>query len=149
MSQNDLPWSGPCRFVLPLREAAPHFACRNARSAEAEGVGSAATSDDGNADLRFDTSTDLGTGFLPFFSRVGPWKSLVTSPDVGCHVLQSSGLQHALVQRLQPTLLCARVNVDSELAGSTGTTATFLLLLSCQTFFCCWFEVAIGLVLVP
>ena len=37
-------------FVLPLREAAAHFACRNARSAEAEMGGS----NDGNAHSSID-----------------------------------------------------------------------------------------------
>jgi hypothetical protein len=55
-------------FVLPLREAAAHFACRNVRSAEAEMGGS---SDDGNAHVSNDMSADLGTGFLPFFSEQG------------------------------------------------------------------------------
>jgi hypothetical protein len=36
-------------FVLPLREAAAHFACRNARSAEAELGGS---NDDGKMLIR-------------------------------------------------------------------------------------------------
>jgi hypothetical protein len=55
-------------FILQLREAAAHCACRNARSVEAEMGGS----DDGNAHATasIDTSTDfLGTGFLPFFSK--------------------------------------------------------------------------------
>jgi hypothetical protein len=54
-------------FVLPLREAAANFACRNARSAEAEMGGS----NDGNTRASIDTSTDIGTGFLPLFSQQG------------------------------------------------------------------------------
>ncbi len=54
-------------FVLPLREAAAHFACRNSRSAEAE-MGS---SNYGNTHSSIDMSTDLGIGFLPFFSKQG------------------------------------------------------------------------------
>ena len=52
-------------FVLPLREAAAHFTCRNARSAEPE-MGS---SNDGNTHSSIDISTDLGIGFLPFLSK--------------------------------------------------------------------------------
>jgi hypothetical protein len=54
-------------FVLPLREAAAHFACRNARSAEAEMGGFK----DGKTHSSIDISTDSGTGFLPFFIKQG------------------------------------------------------------------------------
>jgi hypothetical protein len=56
-------------FVLPLREASAHFACRNARSAEAEmGRGS----NDGNTHASIDmTHTDLGIKFLPFSNKQG------------------------------------------------------------------------------
>jgi hypothetical protein len=54
-------------FVLPLQEVAAHFASWNARSTEAEMGGS----DNGNACLSIAMSTELGTGFLPFFREPG------------------------------------------------------------------------------
>jgi hypothetical protein len=47
-------------FVLPLREAAAHFACRNAKSAEAPEMGGS------NDSSRLFA---LGTGIVPFFSK--------------------------------------------------------------------------------
>jgi hypothetical protein len=54
-------------FVLALREAAAHFACRNARFAEVEMGGSNYCND--HMHMRIGISTDLGIGFLPFFSK--------------------------------------------------------------------------------
>jgi hypothetical protein len=63
-----MPEEAEACFDLPsLWETAAHFACRNARSAEAEMGGA----DHGNTHLSIDTSTDLGMGFLPFFSKQG------------------------------------------------------------------------------
>jgi hypothetical protein len=54
-------------FVLPLREAAAHFDCRNARSAEAEMGGS----NDGTLIRALTCLQTWGIGFLPFFSKQG------------------------------------------------------------------------------